>query len=192
MCSSFIRAVLICSFRTSIWPSSCCFNNVVSFNWLLAFSIAASISSVFSSIASYSVFVFSYRVVASASSLVVFSKLWSTAAISFLSRSVSSKNKLISYVFKDSFFFRYSLATSDCFSKGPICFSSSARISFTRTRFCLSSSNFFTDIFFRFLNFTIPAASSNSSLRSSGFPLKILSICPCPIIEYPSFPIPVS
>ena len=42
------------------------------------------------------------------------------------------------------------------------------------------------------LNLTIPAASSKSSRLSSGLPLKILSICPCPIIEYPSFPIPVS
>ena len=33
------------------------------------------------------------------------------------------------------------------------------------------------------LYFTIPAASSKSSLLSSGFPLRILSICPCPIIE---------
>ena len=33
------------------------------------------------------------------------------------------------------------------------------------------------------LNFTIPAASSNSSRRSSGLPLKILSIWPCPIME---------
>ena len=33
---------------------------------------------------------------------------------------------------------------------------------------------------------------SKSSRLSSGFPERILSICPCPIIEYPSLPIPVS
>ena len=38
-------------------------------------------------------------------------------------------------------------------------------------------------VFFLRLNFTIPAASSKSSRLSSGLPLKILSICPCPIIE---------
>ena len=33
------------------------------------------------------------------------------------------------------------------------------------------------------LNFTIPAASSKSSLRSSGLPLRILSIWPWPMME---------
>ena len=42
------------------------------------------------------------------------------------------------------------------------------------------------------LYFTIPAASSNIFLLSSDLLLKISSILPCPIIEYPSFPIPVS
>ena len=36
---------------------------------------------------------------------------------------------------------------------------------------------------FLLLNLTIPAASSNSSRRSSGLPLKILSIWPCPMME---------
>ena len=48
------------------------------------------------------------------------------------------------------------------------------KISFTRVKFIRSSSSFFTDRFFLRLNFTIPAASSNNSLLSSGFPLNIL------------------
>ena len=52
------------------------------------------------------------------------------------------------------------------------------RISVTRTRFWCSSSSFLIVVFFLRLNFTIPAASSKSSRRSSGFPLRILSICP--------------
>ena len=52
--------------------------------------------------------------------------------------------------------------------------------------------SFFSASSFLFLNLTIPAASSKSALRSSGLPLKIASILPCPIREYPSLPIPVS
>ena len=102
------------------------------------------------------------------------------------------RNSEISCIFNCSFNARNSFAFLDCCSKGPTCFSSSDKISFTLTRFCLSASRFFSAAAFLFLNFTIPAASSNNSLLSSGLPLRILSICPWPIIEYPSFPIPVS
>ena len=191
-CSSFIRALWICSFNSAIWFSNCCFRIVVSFNWRLAFSTEASITSTCSSIASYSVFVSAYCLVASSSSPFVIRSFSSSPRIWSRIRSISSRNMLISYVFNSSFRFRYSLAFSDWRSNGPTCFSSSDRISLTRTRFWRSSSNFLTDILFLRLNLTIPAASSKSSRLSSGLPLKILSICPCPIIEYPSFPIPVS
>ena len=42
--------------------------------------------------------------------------------------------------------------------------------------FACSLSSFFFAAALRRLNFTIPAVSSNSSRRSSGLPLKILSI----------------
>ena len=53
-------------------------------------------------------------------------------------------------------------------------------------------SSFFSDSTFLVLYLTIPAASSKICLLSSDLLLKISSILPCPIIEYPSFPIPVS
>ena len=58
-----------------------------------------------------------------------------------------------------------------------------AYVAITRTRFSRSFSSFFCAVALRFLNFTIPAASSKSSLRSSGLPLKIRSIWPCPMME---------
>ncbi len=42
------------------------------------------------------------------------------------------------------------------------------------------------------LNLVIPAASSNTTRRSSGFDDRIWSICPCAMIEYAVRPIPVS
>ena len=90
--------------------------------------------------------------------------------------SLSRRNALTSLVFKSSFNLRYSLAFSDCFSNGPTCFSSSDKMSFTRTRLSRSCSSFFIAAAFLLLNFTIPAASSKSSLLSSGLPLNILSI----------------
>ena len=65
-------------------------------------------------------------------------------------------------------------------------------ISFILTKFSSVLANFFSASSFLFLNFTIPAASSINDLLSSGLPLNIASIFPCPINEYPSFPIPVS
>ena len=145
-------------------------------SWLLAFSMEASILSICSSTASYSAFIASYCCPASPSSARVFVNFSSISAICSWIRSVSRRNILISYVLSSSFFFRYSLAVSACFSRGPACFSSSARISLTRRRFWRSSSSFFREVFFLRLNFTIPAASSNNSRLSSGFPLKIRSI----------------
>ena len=97
--------------------------------------------------------------------------------------SASNRNWLASQTFSSSFNCRYSLAAFDWRSKGSTCFSSSFKISDTRTRLACSSSSFFCAMALRRLYFTIPAASSKSSRRSSGFPLKILSICPCPIME---------
>ena len=173
-----MRAVLICSLRTLICPSSCCFNRFVSLSWFLAVSIASSMLSTSSSIASYSVFISSYRLFDSSISDAAISYFSSISRMRSRSRSSSKRNMLISYVFNSSFFFRYSLAVSACFSRGPSCFSSSARISFTLVRFIRSSSSFLSERFLRRLNLTIPAASSKSSRRSSGFPLRILSICP--------------
>ncbi len=152
----------------------------------------SSITSTCSSTDSYFCFISEYRELASLSSAPASSIFSSKASICSWMRAVSRRNILMSYVLSSSFFFKNSLAFSDCLSKGPICFSSSARISLTRRRFWRSSSSFFTDMFFRRLNLTIPAASSKSSLLSSGFPLRILSIWPWPMIEYPSFPMPVS
>ena len=123
-CSSFIRALWICSFNSAIWFSNCCFRIVVSFNWRLAFSTEASITSTCSSIASYSVFVSAYCLVASSSSPFVIRSFSSSPRIWSRIRSISSRNMLISYVFNSSFRFRYSLAFSDWRSNGPTCFSS--------------------------------------------------------------------
>ena len=100
------------------------------------------------------------------------------SADAFFSRSYSERYIRISRAFNESRNFKYSLAFSDCRDKGPICFSSSDKISVTRYRFCFSIFRFFSARAFRFLYLTIPTASSKSSRRSSGFPLKILSICP--------------
>ena len=192
MCSAFIRSVLICSFKTLIRPSR--FPRFkVSWAWALRPAVT-----------------FSSRTVSAASNVsyslrMVFASFWTrsrswdtmdsffeTDSIWPFNELVSARKRLASRCFKFSFNRRYSLAAWDCFSNGPTCFSSSLKISLTLTRLWRSSSSFFWAMAFLRLNFTMPAASSNSSLRSSGFPLKILSICPCPIMEYPSFPIPVS
>ena len=84
------------------------------------------------------------------------------------------------------------LALSACNFKGSNCPSISDKISFIRNRLSFVCSSFFSDSTLRVLYFTIPAASSKMCLLSSDLLLKISSILPCPIIEYPSFPIPVS
>ena len=65
-------------------------------------------------------------------------------------------------------------------------------MSFILIKFLLVFSNFLSASIFLDLNLTIPAASSKRALLSSFLPFKIASILPCPINEYPSFPIPVS
>ena len=150
--------------------------------WLVCSIVRLSSLSWFSA-SSYSALVASYSFLEPARSLSAISILLSSSAISFLIRSVSNKNALTSYFFKSDFKLRYSFAFSDCTCNGPTCFSSSDKISLTRTRLFLSLSSFLIAAALRRLNLTIPAASSKSSLRSSGLPLRILSICPCPIIE---------
>ena len=83
-------------------------------------------------------------------------------------------------------------ALSDCNFKGSIFASISANISFIRSKFNFVCSNFFSDSCFLVLYLTIPAASSKMCLLSSDLLLKISSILPCPIMLYPSLPIPVS
>ena len=102
---------------------------------------------------------------------------------SFSILSFSMRNTLTSKRFNSPLYRRYFLATSDCFSKGPTCFSSSDKMSLTRERFSLSAANDFSVAALFFLYLTIPAASSKSSRLSSGFPERIRSTCPCPIIE---------
>ena len=132
---------------------------------------------------SYSALVLSYSSLAALRSLAAIRDFSSHSFREFLISSLSIKNALTSLILRSCLSLRYSLAFSDCFSSGPTCFSSSFSISLTRTRFSLSFSSFLIEAAFLLLNLTIPAASSKSSLLSSGRPLNILSICPCPIIE---------
>ena len=94
--------------------------------------------------------------------------------------------------FNSSFKFKYFLALSACICKGSRFPSISDKISLILKRFNFVCSNFFSDSCFLVLYLTIPAASSKICLLSSDLLLKISSILPCPIIEYPSLPIPVS
>ena len=101
-------------------------------------------------------------------------------------------NKPISIFFNSSLKFKYFLAFSELIFNGSIFVSISDNMSFILSKFSFVLSNFFSASCFLVLYFTIPAASSNIFLLSSDLLLKISSILPCPIIEYPSFPIPVS
>ena len=101
-------------------------------------------------------------------------------------------NNPTSILFSSSLKLKNFLAFSACIFKGSICPSISDKISFIRSKLSFVCSNFFSDSIFLVLYFTIPAASSNICLLSSDLLLKISSIFPCPIMEYPSFPIPVS
>ena len=101
-------------------------------------------------------------------------------------------NNPISIDFSSSRKSKNFLAFSDCSFSGSIFASISDKISFILSKFNFVCSNFFSDSFFLALYFTIPAASSNILRLSSDLLLKISSILPWPIIEYPSFPIPVS
>ena len=115
--------------------------------------------------------------ICSSFSLYVFMLYTNSPTSMLLSSSLKSKNFL---------------ALSACNFKGSNCPSISDKISFIRNRLSFVCSSFFSDSTLRVLYFTIPAASSNMCLLSSDLLLKISSILPCPIIEYPSFPIPVS
>ena len=175
-CSSLTRSVFICSFKTLIWPSSLPLLTTVSFCFTLISSISLLTDSISCSIFSYSSLISSCSFVLLSSSAQAISYFSVTCFNCSLICSVSKRNILTSYFFNSSLYLRYCLAFSDCFSSGPTCFSSSPRISFTRVRLACSSSNFLTAAAFLLLNLTIPAASSNSSLLSSGLPLKIRSI----------------
>ena len=141
---------------------------------------------------SYSRLLFSYSWLAFLRSLSAIACFPSNSFISSWIRSYSIRNIFTSWTLSSSRNARYCFAFAACFSRGSTCFSISERISSILSRLCFSSSRFFCAAAFLLLYLTIPAASSKSSRLSSGFPLSILSICPCPIIEYPSLPIPVS
>ena len=102
------------------------------------------------------------------------------------------KNNPISIDFNSSLKSKNFLAFSDCIFSGSIFASISDKISLILSKFSFVCSNFFSDSCLRVLYFTIPAASSKIWRLSSDLLLKISSIFPWPIIEYPSFPIPVS
>ena len=101
-------------------------------------------------------------------------------------------NSPTSMFFNSSLRFKYFFAFSDCIFNGSKFASISVNMSFILNRFNFVCSNFFSDSCFLILYLTIPAASSKICLLSSDLLLNISSIFPCPIIEYPSFPIPVS
>ena len=182
-CSLVSCAVWICSFKTLIWPSN--FPLVTSVPAMESFRllIFSSICAIASSIAAYSLFIFSCCSLVSVRCSLAISKFFPASLRSCSIRSTSKRNILTSYSFSSSFFFKYKCAFSDWRSNGANWRSNSERMSLTRTRFSLSCSNFFCAVTFLRLYFTIPAASSKSSRRSSGFPLKIRSICPWPIME---------
>ena len=109
-----------------------------------------------------------------------------------LYESMLYKNRPISMLFSSSLKSKNCFAFSACILSGSIFASISDKISLILNKLSLVCSSFFSDSPFLTLYFTIPAASSNICLLSSDLLLKISSIFPCPIIEYPSFPIPVS
>ena len=101
-------------------------------------------------------------------------------------------NKPTSMPFNSSLKSKNFFAFSDWILSGSMFPSISVKMSFIRSKFNLVCSNFFSVSSFLVLYFTIPAASSKIRRLSSDLLLNISSILPCPIIEYPSFPIPVS
>ena len=183
ICSAFISSARICSLSTLIRPSRFLAFIRASFPRACFSVMVWSRAAMFSAIRSYSSFNCSDSCLDSSIWLLTI-RLFSSSSRKVRSvSSISVRNRFTSNLFISSLSRRYSLADAACFSRGPTCFSSSPRMSETRTRFCFSSSNFFWAMAFLRLNFTIPAASSKSSLRSSGRPLKILSIWPWPMME---------
>ena len=156
----------------------------------------------------FSIFSVSSSIVLFKSSLIIFifssfdsSKLqfsciieisWFAFSKSTLYFSILYTNKPTSISLSSAFKSTYFLAFSLWAFKGSRFPSISVKISFILRTFSLVRSNFFSDSSFLVLNLTIPAASSKTFLLSSDLLLKISSILPCPMIEYPSFPIPVS
>ena len=157
------------------------------------------VSSIFAITSSNSFLRFSFKFW-STESLLSSSVFWEfITSISFINSSsfvlyvsILYRNSPISIDFSSSLKLKYFFAFSDWFFSGSIFASISDKISLILSRFSFVCSNFFSDSFFLALYFTIPAASSNIFLLSSDLLLKISSILPCPIIEYPSLPIPVS
>ena len=68
----------------------------------------------------------------------------------------------------------------------------SPMMSLTRSMLALVDASFLSDSAFFVLYITMPAASSNISRLLSVLLLRISEILPCPMMEYPSTPIPVS
>ena len=141
---------------------------------------------------SFNIFIFSNL----PSSKLQFDEIISISSITFckscLYFSILYTKSPTSIFFSSCFKSKYFLALSDCSFNGSRFPSISVNISFILSKFSFVLSNFFSDSSFLVLYFTIPAASSKTFLLSSDLLLKIWSIFPCPIIEYPSFPIPVS
>ena len=104
-----------------------------------------------------------------------FSSNSSSFSLSFV---LSNIKLFASCLLSSSLNLRNSFAVKDCFCKGVTCLSSSVRISEILIRLFLSFSSFLIATFFLLLYFVMPAASSKSSLLSSGFPEIILSTCP--------------
>ncbi len=177
--------ILIDEFILSIrLPISCPFS--------LSLKICSSRALLFSVFSWFSLFTFS-----SFSSVCL---IWSSTMDMFLSASsilalesfmVSTKSPT-SMSLNSYLRVRYFLAFSACFSRGPICLSNSPRMSFILTRFCSVLLSFLSLSSFRILYFMIPEASSNMPLLSLDLLFRISSTLPCPIIEKPSLPIPVS
>ena len=183
MCSSFIRSVLICSLKTPMRPSRLSFKRSSRPASPRSAAICSSRAESEAISASYSPLIpAAFSFTSSRSPAVTASRSLSSSRCERMA-SISARNRFASYRFRLSRSLKYSFAAADCRSRGPACFSSSDRMSRTRTRFCCSSSSFFWATALRRLNLTMPAASSNSSRRSSGFPLKILSIWPWPMME---------
>ena len=183
--SILVFATLISEFNISIsfWLSN------PKFDISSIFVVISSIT-VFNS--SLSCFVLSIFVSSSSHWLLNISSSFTICVKLSLYFSILYMNNPISMFFSSSLKFKYFFAFSELCFNGSILLSISDNISFILSRFNFVRSNFFSASCFLVLYFTIPAASSNIFLLSSDLLLKISSIFPCPIIEYPSLPIPVS
>ena len=109
-CSLVSCAVWICSFKTLIWPSN--FPLVTSVPAMESFRllIFSSICAIASSIAAYSLFIFSCCSLVSVRCSLAISKFFPASLRSCSIRSTSKRNILTSYSFSSSFFFKYKYA----------------------------------------------------------------------------------